>query len=74
MKLLLVESVLLVIALACIYEMAYLAWLSATPITKEHLATIRVEYYITAALLVLDLCLAVALFFLVRKGKNQRHS
>jgi hypothetical protein len=74
MKLLLVALLLLAIALGCIYEMVYLEWLSATPITKEHLAKIQVEYYLTEGLLVFVFCLGVALFFILRERKKERHS
>jgi hypothetical protein len=73
MKLLLAEIVLLVVAAACIYEMAFLIWLSTTPVTADHHARIKMELYFTAALLVLDLALSLVLFvlFVLRKWKKK---
>ena len=75
MKLLLAAIVLLVVAVACIYEMAFLMWLSATPVTAEHLARIRMQFYFTAALLVLDVATSIVLFlFFLLRRRDKRGS
>jgi hypothetical protein len=68
MKLVLFELLLIIIAVACVLEIVYLAWLSATPITSERLSIVRLEYYVALSVLAITLVIGIALpFFAKRK-------
>ena len=64
-KLLVAEVVLVILGLGCLLELVYLYWVSATPIADEHLARVRIEFYITCSLLAVILASAIALPFIV---------
>jgi hypothetical protein len=66
-KLVLLEVLFFVIALACVLEIMYLAWLSATPITSDRLLFVTLEYYVAWGVLIVVLGLAIALPFVVKR-------
>jgi hypothetical protein len=70
-KLILGESALGLTALACVHELYLLAWLSATPVTDDHLRVIRIEFWVTLTILALVAFVAVALPFLFKAKRGQ---
>ena len=70
-KLILLELGLGVIALACVCQMLYLGWLSATPVTNDRLRVIRIEYCIVLTILALVVIVAIALPFVCRRRRSK---
>jgi hypothetical protein len=71
MKFFVLEAVMITIALACLVEGGYLAWLSATPVTPEHLSKIRAEFLVVLVLFLLAAVLAIGLPFVFHKRRGE---